>query len=66
MIVNYKIKFFQYFITMNWNFKDYLFGGLNSFMYLNFKKSVLIYIFYVIIILVSMFIYFNKKDIKNV
>lgn len=66
LIINYKLKFMSLFITMNWNFKDYLFGGLSNFEYINLKKSILIYLIYVIILLGSMFIGFAKKNIKNV
>ena len=43
IIVTYNIKLMQYFITMNWSFKDYLFGGLSNFKYITLKKSILIY-----------------------
>lgn len=66
LIINYKLKFMSLFITMNWNFKDYLFGGLSTFEYINLKKSILIYLIYVIILMGIMFISFNKKNIKNV
>lgn len=66
MIINYNLKFMQYFVTMNWNFGDYLFGGLSVFEYINLKKSILIYLIYVIILLAIMFVSFRKKNIKNV
>lgn len=66
LIVSYNLKFMQYFITINWNFKDYLFGGISKFKYINLKKSILIYLIYVIILLGVMFTSFKKKNIKNV
>ena len=51
---------------MNWDFSSYLFGGIGNFKYLSLKSSIFIYIIYVIILLVIMTIYFNRKDIKNV
>jgi ABC-2 type transport system permease protein len=66
LIINYNIKFMQYLITINWNFKDYLFGRLSNYEYINFKKSILIYIIYVIIFMNLMFQNFKKKNIKNI
>ena len=66
IIIEYNLKLFQYFLTMNWDFKQYLFGSLSNFSYLNLKKSILIYIIYVIIFLSIMFINFKKKNIKNI
>ena len=66
IIIKNNIKFMQYFITINWNFKNYLFGGMPEFKYINLKKSILIYIIYVIIIIYAMFKSFNKKNIKNI
>ena len=66
IILTSKIKAFQYLITANWNFKDYLFGGISKYEYLNFKKSVVIFIIYVIMLLVIMCRSFSKKDIKNI
>ena len=66
LVINYKIKIFSYFITLNWDFTNYLFGNINNLSYLNFKKSFFIYLFYVIILLSGVFINFNKKNIKNV
>ena len=66
IIVTYNIKLMQYFITMNWSFKDYLFGGLSNFRYITLKKSILIYLIYVIILLGVMAVSFRKKNIKNI
>lgn len=66
LIINYNLKFMQYFLTINWNFKDYLFGEISNYRYINLKKSILIYIIYVIIFIGVMFRSFAKKNIKNV
>lgn len=66
MAIEYNLKFMKYFITLNWNFKDYLFGGLSTYKYLDLKNSILIFLIYVIMLLGAMFISFNKKNIKNI
>ena len=66
LAINYKLKFMKYFLTLNWNFKDYLFGGVSEYPYIDFKKSILILVIYVIIFLGVMFKTFENKDIKNV
>lgn len=64
--INYKLKFMKYFITLNWNFRDYLFGGFTEYPYVNLKNSMLIFIIYVIIFMGVMFKAFERKDIKNI
>ena len=66
LAINYNIKFMKYFLTLNWNFHDYLFGGLSAYRYLDFKKSILIFLFYDIILMGIMFTSFDKKNIKNI
>ena len=66
MAINYNIKFMKYFITLNWNFNNYLFGILPKYQYLNLKNSILIFLIYDIMLLGIIFISFNKKNIKNV
>ncbi|MEE3342935.1 MAG: ABC transporter permease [Bacilli bacterium] len=66
LAINYKLKFMRLSITMNWNFKEYLFGGLSTFKYLDFKKSLLIFIIYDIITIGIMLISFARKNIKNI
>ena len=56
----------KYFITLNWNFQDYLFGGISTYKYLDLKKSMLIFIIYDIILLGIMFISFKRKNVKNI
>ena len=66
MIITYNLKFMKYFITLNWNFQDYLFGGISTYKYLDLKKSMLIFIIYDIILLGIMFISFKRKNVKNI
>ena len=66
LIINNNIRLLKYLFTLNWNYTNYLFGGIGDFKYLSLKNSIFIYIIYVIILLVIMTYYFNRKDIKNV
>lgn len=66
MAINYNVKFMKYFITLNWNFNNYLFGTLPKYQYLNLKNSILIFLIYDIMLLGIIFISFTKKNIKNV
>ena len=66
IIITYNLKFMSYFITLNWNLNDYLFGGLSKYQYLDLKKSVLTFIIYDIIIIEFMFNIFDKKNIRNI
>ena len=69
-IINYLVssrdlKIFKYFITLNWNLENYLFGGLSEFKYVSLPFSIIICIIYFIIILIPTFIVFKKTNIKN-
>ncbi len=66
LIIYNNIKILKYVFTLNWDFSNYLFGGISNFKYLSLKSSIFIYVIYVIIILIMMLINFNKKDIKNI
>lgn len=61
--VNWISKFL---IISNWDFSQYLFGSIPAIEGLSFNFSVIIYIFYFIVMLgISTFI-FSKKDIYNI
>lgn len=66
IIITYNLEFMKFFITLNWNFQDYLFGGMSIYKYLDLKKSMLIFIIYDIILLGIMFVSFKRKNIKNI
>ena len=61
----YNIKILNYFVTTNWDFTAFLFGG-HSVFGLSLTHSIIICIIYLIIMLVVTFLVFMKKDIKNV
>lgn len=61
-----KVKILKYFVTANWDLSVYLFGGKGLAEGLNFKLSLAICIIYLAIMIITVFIVFNKRDIKNV
>ena len=61
-----KVKILKYFVTANWDLSVYLFGGQGLAEGLNFWLSLAICIIYLVIMITTTFIVFNKRDIKNV
>lgn len=61
-----KVKILKYFVTANWDLSVYLFGGQGLAEGLNFRLSLAICIIYLVIMIITAFIVFNKRDIKNV
>ena len=61
----YNIKILNYFVTTNWDFTVYLFGGTSLFGN-SLIHAIIVCLVYLIIMLVVTFIVFNKKDIKNI
>ncbi len=61
----YNLKIFNYFIALHWNFNYLLTKTPNPY---NFKPlfSLGIIAIYLIVMLCLTFIYFNKKDVKNI
>lgn len=66
IIQSYSIKLLKYFITPNWNFTPYLFGGISEFSGITFIFSLIICTIYLLILIIPTFIIFNKKNIKNI
>ena len=62
---SYNIKLLNYFVTTNWDFTTYLFGG-TSIYGVTLGHSILICLTYLVIMLVITFMVFKNKDIKNV
>ena len=61
----YDIKILNYFVTTNWDFTVYLFGGTS--IYGNsLLHAIIVCLVYLLIMLVVTFIVFKKKDIKNI
>lgn len=61
----YDIKILNYFVTTNWEFTVYLFGGTS--IYGNsLLHAIIVCLVYLLIMLVVTFIVFKRKDIKNI
>lgn len=65
LVIEHNIKILKYFVTLNWNLGEYLFGGLPSFSYVSLPFSIAICILYFIIMLIPTYIIFKKTNIKN-
>lgn len=65
LALSYDIKILDYFVTTNWDFTQFLFGG-KSIYDLSLNHSIVICVVYFAIMLITSFIVFNKKDIKNI
>ena len=66
LVLAFNLKFMKYFVTMNWDLNQYLFGKLPDMEGMNMTMSILICIAYFIIMIVPTFIVFKKKNIKNI
>ena len=66
LVVEYNVKFMKFFVTMNWNFSEYLFGKLPMMEGLTAGFSAVICIIYFLIMIIPTFIIFKKKNIKNI
>ena len=71
MIINqlaiaYNLGFMRYFVTLNWDFSQYLFGGLPLMEGMTLISSIIICVIYFLIMIIPTFIIFKKKNIKNI
>lgn len=62
----YNIKAILYFVTPNWDFTNYLWGGLPMFEQLTIPFSIVICIIYFMIMMITSFIVFKRRNIKNI
>lgn len=62
----FNLKFLKYFVTLNWDLTEYLYGSLPKVEGLTRNISILVCLFYFIIMIVITFNVFNKKNIKNI
>lgn len=66
MVIQYKVSFMKFFVTMNWDLSEYLFGGLPSMEGMTLGFSVVMCALYFIVMIIPTFVLFNKKNIKNI
>ncbi len=62
----YNLTFMKYFVTMNWDLSQYLFGGLPYMEGMNLITSIIVCVAYLLIMLIPTFIIFKKRNIKNI
>ena len=65
LAISYDIKVLDYFVTTNWDFTVFLFGGSSPFG-LTIAHGVMVCLTYLILMLLIGFAIFTNKDIKNV
>lgn len=63
---SFEIEPLKYFVTLNWDWSVYLFGGTSPYKGVTFPFSVVICLIYLVVMLVATFIIFKKKNIKNI
>ena len=66
LAIMYNIGILKYFVTLNWDFSYYLFGGMPLMEGLTPVFSAIICIVYFLIMMIPTFIIFKKKNIKNI
>ena len=66
IITSFKIKWLRWFITYVWDLQNYIFVRNYDSLLNSFKFSVLMIIIYLAVIIIVPYIFFNRKDIKNV
>ena len=66
LAIAYNLKWIKYFVTPNWDLRQYLYGGVPQFEGINFAFSIAIIICYMIIMLVPTYMVFKRRNIKNI
>ena len=66
LAIQYNLGFLRYFVTLNWDFTNYLYGGMPLMEGLTPEFSVVICLLYFLVMMVPTFIIFKKKNIKNI
>lgn len=64
--MSFNLKWMKFFPTLNWNFEEYLFGGLPTFQYTNLTNSIIVVSIYFILMVILSIVVFKKKNIKNI
>jgi len=64
--INYEISWLSYFVTLNWDMKYYLYGGLPLLEGLTPLFSFLVCLVYFLVMIVVTFVTFKKRNIKNI
>lgn len=66
LISKSSLTYLKYFLTVNWDFRNYMINGLGVNEYVNFKFSIFVYAGYLLLFLLIAFVVFKKKNIRNI
>ena len=66
LVIQYKVNFMRFFVTMNWDLSEYLFGKLPSMQGMTLGFSIIMCLIYLFAMIIPTFIIFKKKNIKNI
>lgn len=66
LVIQYKVNFMKFFVTMNWDLSEYLFGNLPSMQGMTLGFSIIMCLIYLFAMIIPTFIIFKKKNIKNI
>lgn len=66
LVIQYKVDFMRFFVTMNWDLSEYLFGNLPLMQGMTLGFSIVMCLVYLFAMLIPTFIIFKKKNIKNI
>lgn len=62
----FEIGILKFFITLNWDWSVYLYGGISPYKGITLPLSIIVCLVYLIIILLITIIIFKRKNVKNV
>jgi ABC-2 type transport system permease protein len=66
LTIMYQLEYMKFFPTMCWDLNQFFFGNETSYKYDSLNLSIIMSSIYFIGMLIIDFIYFKKKDIKNI
>ena len=66
LVTQFKIDFMRFFVSLNWDFSEYLYGNLPSMEGMTLGFSAIICLIYFLVMIIPTFIIFKKKNIKNI
>lgn len=65
-VTMFRLDFLKYFVTLNWDFTEYLFGKLPSVEGLTIGVSIVVCLVFYLVMIITTFVVFKKKNIKNI
>ena len=66
LVIQFKVQFMKFFVSLNWDFEEYLFGNLPQMEGMTLGFSVVICMLYFVAMVIPTFLAFKKKNIKNI